>query len=151
VRAGYAAGASSASGILRRAAGNGVQLAGRVLSRVDRATARSPVPHRADNAERYATELMQAVDAALARARGVVVALSPAESPLQSGNAAAVMSRLNARAATAKTLRVVDLSDVPLLLDASQRLDDWNYGGDAIAAVANRIAPAVIDLIRDNR
>ena len=151
VRAGYVGGTSSTSGMLRQVAGTGVQLAGRALSRVDRVIARSPASHRADNPERYATELMEAVDLALAHAQGVVVALSPAELPLQSANAAAVMPRLEARAAIAKNLRVVDLSDTPLLLDASQRVDDWNYGGDAIAAAANRLAPAVIDLIRDNR
>ena len=151
VRAGYVRGSSSTSGIVRQLAGTGVQFAGRALSRVDRVVAGQSAPHRADNPERYATDLMQAVDVALAHARGVVVALSPTESPLQSANAAAVVPRLKARAATAKRLRVVDLSDLPLLLEASQRLDDWNYGGDAIAAVANRIAPAVIDLIGDSR
>jgi hypothetical protein len=150
VRAGYAGGASSTSGIVRQVAGTSVQFIGRAVSRVDRVLARSPVPHRADDPERYATELMQAIDVALSQAKGVVVALSPIESPLQSANAAAVMPRLKARASTAKSLRVVDLSDEPLLLDVSQRLDDWNYGGDAIAAAAIRIAPAVLDLIRDN-
>jgi len=151
VRAGYGARASSTSGIVRQVAGTGVQFAGRALSRVDHVLARSPVSHRADDPERYATELMQAVDVALSRAKGVVVALSPTESHLQSANAAAVVPRLKARAVTAKSLRVVDLSDEPLLLDPLQRLDDWNYGGDAILAAANRIAPAVIELIRDNR
>jgi len=151
VRAGYVGETSSTSGIVRQVVGTGVQFAGRALSRADRVFARSTVPHRADNPERYATELMQAVDVALAHAAGVVVALSPTESTLQSANATAVMPRLKARAGTAKSLRVIDLSDVPLLLDPSQRLDDWNYGGDAIAAAANRIAPALIDLIRDNR
>jgi hypothetical protein len=69
------------------------------------------------------------------------------ESALQATNASAVLPQLESRAATARQLRIVNLAQEPLLLDTSQRFDDWNYGGDAIAAAAKRIAPAVIDLI----
>jgi hypothetical protein len=149
VRAGYDRQSVPAAspGPIRRAAGAGLQLAGGLLSSADRLMARTPEVHRADNPERYATQLMQAVDLALTRARGVVVAVSPAESPLQVSNAAAVLPRLEARAATATTLRLVDLARESLLLDKSQRFDEWNYGGAAIEAAAKRIAPAVIDLI----
>jgi hypothetical protein len=149
VRAGYDQQAASASspGAVRRAAGAGLQFAGDLLSSADRLMARTPVPHRADNPERYATQLMQAVDQALTQARGVVVAVSPVESALQATNASAVLPQLESRAATARQLRIVNLAQEPLLLDTSQRFDDWNYGGDAIAAAAKRIAPAVIDLI----
>jgi len=148
VRAGYErpAGAST-TGVFRRTAGASLQLAGDALSNVDGLIAATPQPHRADNADRYATQLLDAVDLATTSARGVVVAVSPPESPLQSANAAAVLPRLKARAASTPTLRLVNLAGEPLLLDPSQRLDGWNYGGDAIAAAAKRIAPAVIDLI----
>jgi hypothetical protein len=149
VRAGYDRRAAPASspGAARRAAGASLQFAGELLSSADRLMARTAVPHRADNPERYATQLMEAVDQALTQARGVVVAVSPVESPLQATNASAVLPQLEARAATARQLRIVNLAQEPLLLDTSQRFDDWNYGGDAIAAAAKRIAPAVIDLI----
>ena len=148
VRAGYDRRAAvSTGGALRRAAGASVELAGDALSTVDRRIAPAPVSHRADDPERYGTELMHAIDLALTRARGVVVAVSPAESQVQVANAAAVLPQLDARAMTTPKLRVVNLAQEALLLDKSQRLDDWNYGGDAIAAAAKRIAPAVIDLI----
>jgi hypothetical protein len=149
VRAGYDRQAASASpqGPVRRAAGAGLQLAGQLLSSGDRLIARTPLPHRAENPERYATQLMQAVDLALTQARGVVVAVSPVESRLQASNAVAVMPQLEARARTTGRFRLVNLAQEPLLMDRSQRLDEWNYGGDAIAAAAKRIAPVVIDLI----
>ena len=149
VRAGYDRQAASASpqGPVRRAAGAGLQLAGQLLSSGDRLIARTPLPHRAENPERYATQLMQAVDLALTQARGVVVAVSPVESRLQASNAVAVMPQLEARARTTRQFRLVNLAQEPLLVDRSQRLDEWNYGGDAIAAAAKRIAPSVIDLI----
>jgi len=147
VRSGYVSGSPSNSGSIRRLAGTGLQVAGRALGKADAALASPSVLHRADNPEQYAEEFMQAVDLALTRARGVVVALSPAESPMQSTNAAAVTPRLEARAARVRNLRLVTLGDEPLLLDPTQRLDGWNYGGDAIAAAARKIAPAVIDLV----
>jgi hypothetical protein len=149
VRAGYVTQLRPAppSGLLYRAAGAGLQLAGRALSGVDGLFAHAAVAHRADDSERYAMQLMAVVDAALARSRGVVVAVSPAELPLQASTARSVLPRLEARVSTAKRLRLVNLAEEPMLLDASQRFDDWNYGGDAIAAAAKRIAPAVIDLI----
>ena len=149
VNAGYATvlRSHSTSGLLRRAAGAGLQFAGRALSGVDGLFARTAAVHRADDPERYAMQLMEVVDSALARSRGVVVAVSPAESQLQTSTARSVMPRLEARVSNAKRLRLVNLAEEPMLLDESQRLDGWNYGGDAIAAAARRIAPAVIDLI----
>lgn len=149
VRAGYdrRAAPSAMPGALRRTAGAALQLAGGVLSNADRLVARSPTPHSGDDAARYADEVLQAVDFALTKSRGVVVAISPAESPRQASNASAVLPRLAARAASTRQLRLVNLAEEPLLLDPSQRLDDWNYGGDAIAAAAKKIAPAVIELI----
>ena len=149
VGAGYGKPAASPSspGPVRRVAGAGFQAAGELLASADRLLAREAVAHRADNPERYATQIMHAVDLALIQARGVVVAISPVESTLQASNAAAVVPQLEARAKDVARLRVVNLSGEPLLLDKSLRFDEWNYGGDAIAAAAKRIAPAVVDLI----
>jgi hypothetical protein len=149
VSAGYVRDNSSATtaGWASRAAGAVVEFAGDTLSAIDRTAARPASPHQADNPERYATELMRAVDLALKMSRGVVVAVSPAEVPRQVANAATLLPRLRDRAAADMRLRLVDLADEPLLRDASQRLDGWNFGGDAIGATAKKIAPALIDLI----
>jgi hypothetical protein len=149
VSAGYARDDSGAktSGWARRTAGAVLELAGDTLSTIDRSAARKASPHGADNPQQYATEVMNAVDVALRMSRGVVVAVSPAEVRRQAANAAALLPRLEARAAVEPRLRLVDLADEPLLHDASQRLDDWNLGGDAIGAAAKKIAPAMLDLI----
>jgi hypothetical protein len=132
---------------IRRTAGAVVQAGGSALSALDRFGARPATPHPADDPERYAADVMRATGVALERARGVVVALAPAESRLQSSNLAAVLPRLTAKEATTPHLRVVNLEGEPLLTDPSQRLDGWNYGGDAIEAAAKAIVPAMLDLI----
>ena len=149
VRAGYERRDSPAPtpGWASRAAGAVLEQAGEALSAIDRVAARPALPHRAGDPDQYATDMMRVVDVALATSRGVVVAVSPAEVPFQVSNAAALLPRLKARSATTTRLRLVDLTDEPILLDASQRLDGWNVSGDAIGAVAKRIAPALIDLI----
>ncbi len=147
VGAGYEGGRASNSGTLARAAGVALQFAGQTLSTADRLIAAPPARHRIDSPALYATEFMHAVDVALSKARGVVVAISPVESPLQASNGAALFPLLTARAAETKRLRVVNLAEERMLFDRSQRLDDWNYGGNAIAAVAKRIAPPIIELI----
>jgi hypothetical protein len=149
VSAGYGRAASlpPQPSIVSRAAGVALQTAAAGLSGADRLIARRPEPRRPLDPERYAMEMMQAADAALAHARGVVVALAPAESPMQSANLSALLPRLSARLAATPRLRVVNLTGEPLLRDASQRLDEWNYGGDAIAAAARAIAPAMVELI----
>jgi hypothetical protein len=91
--------------------------------------------------------MLQAVDAALQHARGVVVVVSPAESAAQSANLAALLPHMKRRLAATRQLRFVDLAGVPALTDTSQRLDDWNYGGDGIMAEAVAITPAVLELI----
>jgi len=148
VRAGYGRGAAPTSATWPgRAAGAVLQSAGAGLASIDQFMARPAAAHRADDPERYATQMMQAVDVALEHARGVVVALAPAESRLQASNLAAVLPRLNATLPATPALRVVNLAGERLLTDRSQRLDDWNYGGDAIAAAANAIVPPMLELI----
>jgi len=149
VRAGYAPDDSVTSrpGLASRTAGAVLERAGDALSSIDRFGARPVSQHRADNPKQYATDMMRAVDVALSMSRGVVVAVSPAEVPLQVANAATLLPQLRSRSSTTPRLRVVDLSDEPFLLDGSRRLDGWNLGGDAIGAAAKRIAPALIDLI----
>ncbi len=122
--------------------------AGNLLERVDRLLARPPAVHSADDPGRYTSQMLQAVDVALAHARGVVVVLTPEESPRQSANLSAVLPALAAKSAKTANLRIVNLAGEPLLLDPSQRLaGGWNYGGDAIAAAAKAITPAILELI----
>jgi hypothetical protein len=129
-----------------RAAGALLQAAGDGLSRLDRAMAR-PRAHHTDDPQHYSLDLMRAVDAALAHTRGVVIALAPAESARQAANLAAVWPLLEARRRTTPELRVLNLAGETMLTDMSQRLDDWNYGGDAIAAAAKAVTPAMLELI----
>ncbi|HUK36810.1 MAG TPA: hypothetical protein VLV86_23005 [Vicinamibacterales bacterium] len=149
VRAGYVVDASIAEtpGWIRRTAGTGVESVGEALLTTDRLLAPEWSVHRADDPERYVTQLMRAVDIALSMSRGVVLAVSPAEVPVQHANAGALLPRVEARVVSERRLRLVNLADEPQLLDASQRLDGWNLGGDAIAAAANRVAPALLDLL----
>jgi hypothetical protein len=130
----------------------GMRTLGSALARVDRLTGRPAAPRGSGDPGRYADDMMDAVVAALTHARGVVVALSPAEAPFQSANRAAFRRRLDTTRAATPALRVVDLASEPALRDPSQRLDGWNYGGDAILAAAKAITPAMLDLIaRDDR
>jgi hypothetical protein len=125
---------------------------GSALARVDRLMARRSAPRSSGDPQSYANDMMDAVNAALARAHGVVVALSPAEAPFQSANRAALRPRLDATRARTPALRVVDLTSERALRDPSLRLDGWNYGGDAVLVAAKAITPAMLDLIaRDDR
>ena len=130
----------------------GMKTIGSALGRVDRMMARPIAASGSGDPAHYVNDMLDAVHAALERARGVVVVLSPAEEPFQAANRAALRPRLDEMLARVPTLRVVDLSSEPALRDPSQRLDGWNYGGDAVAVAAKAITPAMLELIaRDDR
>src|SRR5690242_15873268 len=103
-----------------------------MVARVDRLFADRPGAPRVDDSQRYAADFIRAVDRSVDVARGVVVAFGATESPKQVSNADALMPALERIAAKSPRLRLVSVSDEPLLLDPSERLDGWNYGGDAI-------------------
>lgn len=152
VRLGYRPGERTVSAAQRpwtsRAAGALLERAGEGLSALDGAmTHARPRRSGTGDPDVYANQMLQAVDAALQHARGVVVVVSPAESAAQSANLAALLPRMKRRLAATRQLRFVDLAGVPALTDTSQRLDDWNYGGDGIMAEAVAITPAVLELI----
>ncbi len=148
VRFGYErAAAKTQEPLIQRAAGAVVETLGDGLARADRMLARRAAARPAMAPDVYARQMSQAVASALERSRGVVVAVSPAETPLQADNLAALRPRVAAMLAATPALRFVDLSSEPALVDRSQRLDDWNYGGDAVAAAARAITPAMLQLI----
>jgi len=125
---------------------------GNALAHVDRQMVRRRTARGASDPQSYANDMLDAINAALARARGVVVALSPSEAPFQAANLAALRPRLRELLARTPTLRVVDLSRDRALRDPSLRLDGWSYGGDAVLAAAKAITPAMLELIaRDDR
>jgi hypothetical protein len=130
-----------------RTAGAVVETAGDAALAFDRMMARRGPPRMAASPEMYASRMSSAVAAAVKSSRGVVVAVSPAETSLQAANLAALRPRMQAMLAATPALRFVDLSSEPALADRSQRLDDWNYGGDAVAVAAKAMTPAVLELI----
>ncbi len=147
VRAGYVADAPRRPGnVIRRGSGAVMEATGALLSRADRLFAPAARRHDDDPA-RYAEQMSEAITAALAHASGVVVAVNPAETSRQSANLAALRPLIDAQLETTNRLRFISLQGEPLLTDPAQRLDDWNYGGDAIAAAAKAITPSVLDLI----
>jgi hypothetical protein len=125
------------------------RMAGRLLSGVGAAMQRADdrrLDRPALSAAEYSTTLMRALDAAHAQARGVVLALSPAETPVQREARAALLAALGARAGSIGWLRVVDFDGDTRLVDPASRVDGWNYGGAAITIVAERLAAALLSL-----
>jgi hypothetical protein len=156
VKRGYASAESqraARASAVRRAAGrtleavaDGLGGADRVMARMLRSRNRDASPRDA-SAVTYADAMMTAIEAAHRRARGVVVAVSPSETPEQVANARALEIQLQKALASAAWLRFVDLSTETALYDDALRVDGWNYGGTATALVAERIAPAVLSLM----
>ena len=149
VRAGYVGRdrVLSPRSLARRASGAALQGFGALLARADRAFAPAAAHHDSDDPARYAAQMSAAISVALAEAKGVVVAVNPAETSRQSANLAALRRVIGDRLKTTDRLRFVSLQGQPLLTDPAQRLDGWNYGGDAIAAAARAITPSVLDVI----
>jgi hypothetical protein len=133
---------------IRRVGGTVLEHAGAGLARIDAALAPAPSTRPPTNDPTlYVTQMLHAIDVALVHARGVVVVVSPAETAAQSANLAALRPLVNHRLAATPALRFVDLGGVPELTAFSQRIDGWNYGGDAIAVAASVITPALLELI----
>jgi len=131
----------------RQAGGTALQAGGAFLLGLDRAAghaiggATKPVD---ETPPAYTTQIVAAIAAAHARARGVVLVLSPAESGVQAARRGALLARLDS---TASWLRVVDLEPHRELRDPEMRIDGWNYGSAGITRTAQLIAPAFLDLI----
>ena len=156
VKRGYASPASrngAPPSLLGRAAGSICEGTGRGLDGVDRLAARMLPSGNRNAAPRdgaavdYADAMMTAVDAAHLHTRGVIVVLSPSETPEQARNLRALQIRLNSENPAPPWLLVVDLGSEAELYDQSLRLDGWNYSAAGIAAVAARIAPALLTFI----
>jgi hypothetical protein len=137
---------------VRRVGGAILEQVGATLEAADRALAQlwtsrgEAIVKRSDEAA-YADAMMNAIDAARRAARGVVVVLSPSETVQQKVNRRALDARLAVHGG-APWLRVVDLDHDPQLAsDRTLRIDDWNYASTGIALIANRIAPALLNLI----
>jgi hypothetical protein len=124
-----------------------LQAAGGLLGRIDRSFARPHEAHALDP-RTYAADMLRAVDVASRHAGAVLVVLSPIESTEQAAKRRALIAPLQERVASSPRVRLVELSGIPELTAGANRLDDWNYGGDAIAVAARTIAPAVFDLVK---
>ncbi|HMF98153.1 MAG TPA: hypothetical protein VKE96_27820 [Vicinamibacterales bacterium] len=137
-------GSSSTSGPTR-IAGTALEAVGDGLAAVDAGAAR--LLRSAPAAGPYADAMMTAIDAAHRRAQAVILVLSPAETPGQRHNAAALRQRLP-DAAAASWLRIVDLDTEPRLRRDDLRYDGWNYGGVATTIAAEHVTPAVLSFIQ---
>jgi hypothetical protein len=134
-----------------RVIGAPLEYAGGVLEAADRGLASLSGAADRDGGElepaAYAKAMTGAIDAAHRQARGVVVALAPAETDRQARNRAALSGALGTLGSPA-WLRVVDLQNVPELSDRSLRLDGFNFGATATSIAAEAIAPAFLTLIQ---
>jgi hypothetical protein len=139
---------SDGPSVASRAAGFVLETAGTVLMAADHKLGEMVRRDRPDAATRapYSEQLQAAIDSARRHARGVVVAIGPVELEAQRRNLEAI-GEVRQRCATSPWCRFVDLGTIPKLTDNTLRLDSWNYGGEATWAVAEAIAPALLDLI----
>src|SRR5262249_18004181 len=131
---------ASPPSFVHRASGAAVEAVGASMGAVDRAAARpaggGPPSDPRLTPPPSADAMLGAVDAARRHARGVVIAVSPAETEEQSRNAAALEGRLSPRLAGSPWLRFVNLDRVPELRDPASRIDGWNYSSAGLAAAA---------------
>jgi hypothetical protein len=138
---------------LRRAAGRTLEAIGDVLGAADRFAARTTRSRQPDavasdqSVDSYADAMVTAIDAAHRHARGVVVAVSPAETEEQVLRLRALEARLNGGIGSAPWFRLVDLGLEARLRDEALRIDGWNYSSAAITLAAELIAPAILSLI----
>ena len=139
--------------LLRQVAGSTLETVGAGMSAADRSIARLTVRARRESqahdssAGGYANAMMTAVGAAHGHARGVVVAVSPAETAEQIGNLRTLEMRMDGTIGSAPWIQFVDLGARTELHGNALRLDGWNYGGAGIALVAEQLAPALLSLI----
>jgi hypothetical protein len=136
----------------RRMAGAVLEALGKELGAADRFAADRLAGGAGDasaGGAGYAGAMMMAVDAAHRHARGgVVVVVSPAETPEQAGHLRALAPQMRTALESAPSFRFVDLGTEAELSDATVRVDGWNYASAGIALVAAKIAPALPSLIR---
>ncbi len=139
--------------VVRSIAGRTLEAAGFALGAVDRFGAgmihpwqRSASTHD-ESIDSYVEEMMTAIDAAHGQARGVVVAVSPADTEEQAHRLRALKTRLNGRMDSAPWFRLVDLGLEARLRDDALRIDGWNYSSAGITLAAELIAPAILSLI----
>ena len=119
----------------------------RGLARVAGARARADIGSATLSPDAYASSMMEALAAAHARARGVVVALAPVDTDAQRRDFEALDARLR-QVHDAPWLRVVSLSDESELYDPLLRLDGFSFGASATAVASQAIAPALLQLVR---
>jgi hypothetical protein len=135
----------------RRAAGSTLQWAGARLGAADRSLART-IGRNEDqlgDAPRlpHGEAMSAAIAAAQRHARGVVVAVSPAETAEQERNLTALTRQIDNQPGSAAWFRFVDLGAEPALYAEALRVDGWNYASAGIALAAGRIAPALVSLV----
>jgi hypothetical protein len=87
------------------------------------------------------------LDMARRLARGVIVAVGPAETDRERENIRALRARLADRLANDRAVRLIDLTDAPGLTDRTVMLDGYNYGASGRARVAAAITPVLLELI----
>ena len=143
---------TSGPSALRRAAGATLMRTGAALATLDRSLARAMTRTASEPDESvaaYVDQMTASLDTARRHARGVVLALSPAETARQVERRAALLARLAERK-QAEWLRIVDLSADTTLTDPAMRIDGWNYTSAGLTRTGTRIAPALLDLIASN-
>jgi hypothetical protein len=140
VRAGYGDGSIAAPPLIHRVAGRLFRAVGAAARRLDESV-REPAPGA------YADHMIAAVDVARRQARGVIIAVGPAETDRERQNLRALRSRLADRLARERAIRVIDLSDVSELTRRDLMLDGYNYGAEGRARVAGAITPALLEMI----
>jgi hypothetical protein len=154
VAAGYAAASNAVASrepLLRRIAGGTLELGGGVLAAADRLPAHALVraPRAVDDSPAgYVADMLSAIDVAHREARGVIVVLSPADTPAQAARRGALLDRLHVLDLTGSSwLRLVDLGADPALAGPDLRLDGWNFTSAGVQRVAQLVAPPLVDFI----
>jgi hypothetical protein len=140
VRAAYGDGPVVATSLGRR-------IVGRVLRGVGSAAGRLDESSLAQPPGSYADHMSAAVDVARRLARGVIVAVGPAETDRERENVRALRARLSDRLAHDRALRLVDLTNAPGLTDRTVMLDGYNYSAAGRARVGAAITPVLLQLI----
>ena len=144
VRAGYGDGVVRPPWPLRRAAGRMLMAVGSAARRMDESL--PPVP-----AGDYVDGMIAVVDTARRLARGVVVAVGPAETAQDREHLRLLQSRLAASLARDRAIRLIDLTSAPDLHAPDLLLDGYDYGAEGRTRVAAAISPTLIELIDMNR
>ena len=154
VASGYASAAAPmppATSVIRRLSGRVLMTAGGALAAADRTAAEAMARRISRSTEdetpaAYADQMLAAVQSAHQHARGVVLVLSPAETPRQAERRNALTGRLREGGST-PWLRIVDLGADRSLAGAAMRIDGWNYSSAGLTRSAGLIAPALVELI----